>query len=790
MKPLRPHQQSALALLRQSLGRGNRRPMVQAPTGFGKTVLASHIVSGALAKGNRVIFVVPSISLIDQTVEAFHADGITSVGVMQGIHEMTDPSQPVQVASIQTIKRRRIPDANLVVVDEAHRWFEFMGQWMARWDAVPFVGLSATPWTKGLGKHYDDLIVAATTDDLIREGYLSKFRVFAPSKPDLSKVRTVAGDYHEGDLAEVMNQKALVADLVSTWKQRADGRPTLVFGVDRAHAKAIQADFQSAGITCGYIDAYTDRRERGVIAKQFNRGELQVVANVGCLTTGVDWDVRCIVLARPTKSEILFTQIIGRGLRTAEGKQDCIARDSLVLTDKGEVKIQDVTLDHKVWDGVEFVEHSGAVCRGVQPVVSYDGLTATPDHRVMTDEGWETIAEAARRRLWIARTGVGGRPIRFAGNRVEENGWEQRQAAGRSEVRQVRADAHGLVSQHSKAAKNKRLPSLQWARPSYCAQVVISTLSVAARSLQQSAVEFIRSLWGERDTVSLCLAKSSGGMDCGEFGDSRSKHGRGSDRQRRALRAGESALGASRREYEQHAEIDRKPRAIYQVQRDAPGSDVCGQNSASAAFKRADGRRDYRAVENAIVQAQREVWDILNAGPLQRFTANGRLVHNCLILDHSDTHQRLGFVTDIHHEKLCDGKPPKAQERKERLPKECPQCTFLLPVGVSTCPACGFKPEVQNGVEHIAGELEELGKTQRRLNKAVPPVDKALFYAELRTIALERGYAPGWASNQYRVKFGVWPNAYRDVEPMPASAETRSWVKSQQIRYAKRRSAA
>ena len=484
MRILHAHQVAAMNLLRGSLATGHRRPMLQCPTGFGKTVLAAHIVRGALAKGNRVIFVVPSISLIDQTVESFHADGITQVGVMQGIHEMTDPSQPVQVASIQTIKRRRIPDANLVVVDEAHRWFEFMGQWMARWDAVPFVGLSATPWTKGLGKHYDDLIVAATTDDLIREGYLSKFRVFAPSKPDLSKVRTVAGDYHEGDLAEVMNQKALVADLVSTWKQRADGRPTLVFGVDRAHAKAIQADFQSAGITCGYIDAYTDRRERGVIAKQFNRGELQVVANVGCLTTGVDWDVRCIVLARPTKSEILFTQIIGRGLRTANGKDDC------------------------------------------------------------------------------------------------------------------------------------------------------------------------------------------------------------------------------------------------------------------------------------------------------------------LILDHSDTHQRLGFVTDIHHEKLCDGKPPKAQERKERLPKECPQCTFLLPVGVSTCPACGFKPEVQNGVEHIAGELEELGKTQRRLNKAVPPVDKALFYAELRTIALERGYAPGWASNQYRVKFGVWPNAYRDVEPMPASAETRSWVKSQQIRYAKRRSAA
>ena len=327
MKPLRPHQASALDLLRRSLGTGHRRPMVQAPTGFGKTVLASHIVAGALAKGNRVIFVVPTLSLIDQTVEAFSADGITDVGVLQGAHEMTDPSKPVQVASVQTLMRRRIPDANLVVIDEAHRWFEFYAEWMAQWDAIPFVGLSATPWTKGLGKHYDDLIIAASTQDLIDAGYLSSFRVFAPSKPDLTGVRTVAGDWHEGDLGAAMNKAPLIADIVSTWKERGENRPTLAFAVDRAHAKAIQADFQAAGVSCGYVDAYTERPERRVIAERFRRGEFQVVANVGCLTTGVDWDVRCIILARPTKSEILFTQIIGRGLRTAHGKQTCLILD-------------------------------------------------------------------------------------------------------------------------------------------------------------------------------------------------------------------------------------------------------------------------------------------------------------------------------------------------------------------------------------------------------------------------------------------------------------------------------
>lgn len=110
---------------------------------------------------------------------------------------MTDGSQPVQVASTQTLQRRKLPTADIVLVDEAHRWFDFYGRWMAmpEWQKVPFVGLSASPWTKGLGTHYDDLIIAATTAELIGKGFLSPFRVFAPAHPDLSKVKTVAGDY-------------------------------------------------------------------------------------------------------------------------------------------------------------------------------------------------------------------------------------------------------------------------------------------------------------------------------------------------------------------------------------------------------------------------------------------------------------------------------------------------------------------------------------------------------------------------------------------------------------------
>jgi len=326
-RQLYDHQTAAIQMLRDSLKAGKSRPMLQAPTGFGKTLLAANIIRGARNKGKRVCFTVPSITLIDQTVEEFGAEGITEIGVLQADHPLTNANMPIQVASVQTLNRRMFPWTDMVLVDEAHEMHKVIFRWMAERQSIPFIGLSATPWARGLGRHYDDLIIAATTGDLIERGFLSKFRVFAPSHPDLKGVHTVAGDYHEGELAEAMNKPELTADVVSTWLRLGENRPTLCFAVNRAHARSLELEFERAGVTTGYVDAFTEREERNRIGEAFNAGRIKVVVNVGVLTRGVDWDVRCLILARPTKSETLFVQIVGRALRTAEGKDDALILD-------------------------------------------------------------------------------------------------------------------------------------------------------------------------------------------------------------------------------------------------------------------------------------------------------------------------------------------------------------------------------------------------------------------------------------------------------------------------------
>ena len=337
-KELWDFQQAALDNIRASIGQGVRRIVCQSPTGSGKTVLASAIVEGAQRKNNRLAFVVNAISLIDQTVEAFYREDIRDVGVIQANHIKTDWSRPVQVCSVQTLKSRgAFPEAKIVVFDECHSLHAVHKQWLAHpdWQNVPFIGLSATPWSRGLGQYFQSLLVAATTRELIDRGFLSKFTVYACPKADLSQVKITAGDYQKDQLSDAMLRGTLSGDVVKTWKERWGKDKTLVFGVDRAHAETLHMRFTEAGVRSAYQDGETPAADREGIKRGFHNGTYQIVCNIGTLTTGVDWDVRCLVLARPTKSEILYCLDSETEILTSHGwcgigtikEGDCAATD-------------------------------------------------------------------------------------------------------------------------------------------------------------------------------------------------------------------------------------------------------------------------------------------------------------------------------------------------------------------------------------------------------------------------------------------------------------------------------
>jgi DNA repair protein RadD len=309
--------------------------MLQMPTGAGKTLTAAWIIRQLLDRGKRVAFVVPRTVLVDQTIRGFEAEGIIEIGVMQAAHLRTDSRMPVQVCSAQTLSRRERPEVEYVFVDEAHEMHASVLRWMKDRPDITFIGLSATPWQRGLGKYYDDLLIPTTTRELVDLGRLSKFVAYAPSDPDLSGVRTVAGEYVEDELADAMDTAEITADIIKTWLQRGENEQTIAFCVNRRHAQHVWERFVEAGVAAEYIDGETPQgndiddpdpkgQTRRDIFARFKSGVTKSLVSIGVLTTGFDADVRCIIDAQPTKSRVRHVQKIGRGLRTATGKDKLI----------------------------------------------------------------------------------------------------------------------------------------------------------------------------------------------------------------------------------------------------------------------------------------------------------------------------------------------------------------------------------------------------------------------------------------------------------------------------------
>jgi DNA repair protein RadD len=330
LPPMRAWQARCVDQIRQAIREGHRRIVVQSPTGAGKTLLAAHLFAGSIAKGKRPLFTVPDITLVEQTLKSFERVGIHDVGVIQAQHERTDFSAQVQIASVQTLIRRELPEVDLIVCDEVHVQYKILNDLLdgPLWKDKVIIGLSATPWARGMGLHWTKLIIGATIKELIADGILCNFQGYGPAEDvDLSGVRIVKGEFDEGQSSAIMRDAKIVADVVEQWKNHGSVERIFMFCVDRAHARDQQAKFEAAGIPFGYIDGTMEMDERKPIFADFRSGKITGIASVGCLSRGVDEDVHCIIDVAPTNSEMDFVQKIGRGLRNPNGNKTLLILD-------------------------------------------------------------------------------------------------------------------------------------------------------------------------------------------------------------------------------------------------------------------------------------------------------------------------------------------------------------------------------------------------------------------------------------------------------------------------------
>lgn len=323
---LRDYQKEILNKVRHAF-KNHRKVMLQSPTGSGKSVLAAAIIEAAVSKGKKVLFLTERITLALQMAKHLENFGLPH-NIFQGQNTKYDPDKSIHCGTIQTISRRLHPDFNLIIIDEAHVLFKEHIKLFEQYNNIPVLGLSATPWAKGLGKHFETLVVGTDISKLIEAGYLVNTEVYAPSAPDVSRIKIKCGEYDVKALSEASSTQVLVGDIVDHWLKLAERRKTICFAVDIAHSKMIVDNFIQAGVKAAHLDAYSDDHQRKITLAAFERGDIELLSSVEMLGRGLDIpNIECVLMARATKSLMTYIQQVGRGLRISDGKYDCLVLD-------------------------------------------------------------------------------------------------------------------------------------------------------------------------------------------------------------------------------------------------------------------------------------------------------------------------------------------------------------------------------------------------------------------------------------------------------------------------------
>jgi DNA repair protein RadD len=326
----RPFQVDAHEKLRHGVRDGHRAQVLMSPTGSGKTYLALRVAHEALQRGKRAVFVCDRTTLIDQTSATADRYGLSAHGIIQADHWRTDYSKPFQIASAQTLARRQWPEADVIIVDECHTQLKAWTEHIPHTRAA-VVGLSATPFSPGLGKLFSNLVNAATMAQLVESGFLVPLRVLSCTTANMTGAETAGGEWTDKAAAE--RGMEIIGDVVSEWVKFAEGRKTIVFGATIAHCEEMCRAFADAGVMAALFTSETSSTERKSLLDEYRKTDshLRVLISVEALAKGFDVpDVSCVVDCRPLRKSLSTAiQMWGRGLRSSPetGKSECLLLD-------------------------------------------------------------------------------------------------------------------------------------------------------------------------------------------------------------------------------------------------------------------------------------------------------------------------------------------------------------------------------------------------------------------------------------------------------------------------------
>jgi len=352
MLSLRPYQVEAIEAVGRDWREGIRRPALAMATGTGKTLTAAHIIADRQAgTGEPVLFLVHRDELATQSAEAFGNHGL-DVGVIKA--GQNDVGAPVMVGSVQTLaresRRSQLPsNLDLIVVDEAHHataasyrsLLTHVGAFDPQGRSVA-LGLSATLSRKGggLGRVWDNVSFTYDILDGIADGYLTDVvgQLVTVDGMSLANVKVTGGDFQKTSLSELLSAKDTIDTVVAAYTEHARKMYGFVFTPDVDSAHRYAAAFRGAGYATEVVWGDMPVDDRRLIMKRARAGEIQILVNCGIFTEGTDLPrFQCAVIARPTTSETLYIQMVGRVLRLFPGKGKALVLD-----------IAGVTQDHRL----------------------------------------------------------------------------------------------------------------------------------------------------------------------------------------------------------------------------------------------------------------------------------------------------------------------------------------------------------------------------------------------------------------------------------------------------------